>query len=425
MRILWVIDLEYEYGARHGANLRFFSLSRELIAKGHDVYFVTSRRPTDDAGEKQRYLDQLIEQQVISGHLELTYLPPTGLRRFGQLAVYPGLQNRILRRFQEPPRALVEEFMAERGINLCVVTSRLLLFLVPAIGRTRPVFIDWIDSGGLFWLRQAGMNLRQRRFASMPYILQRLTEACSEESYYGRRCHLNLTVSPADKRFLDTVNRRPQRTRVLLNGVAIRGPKDITPIPNRLIISGNMCFPPNSEGAIWFIDHVLPLVLRHRPDTVLVIAGADPPAELRARHSAHVRVTGFVDDLEREIVASALCVAPLLTGSGFKNKVVEAIGANRYLVATSRAVEFLDPGVRSRLLVTDTPQGMAAHILAYLENPSAYAPALRTLRRILAEEFTWEHRAEEFLGFARDFVSPGAVQGGGASAPAWEHEPSV
>lgn len=411
MRILWIIELEYEFKLRHGANLRFFNLARELIGMGHQVYFATHRRPIDDAIEKQRYLSHLVDQQVISGHLEVAYAPPVNFRRFGQLAVSPGLANRLLRRFQEPVCALVEEFIARKSIDLCIVSSRALLFLVPAIGRTRPVFIDWIDSFVLFFLRQAGMSLKQRKFAMLPYAIRRLGEAFVDERYYGKRSRVNLVVSPVDKRCLDLVNGKPERNCALLNGVTIRDAwVDVAPLRNQLIFSGNMSFRPNCEGAIWFIDFVLPLLLRRRPDIVFVAAGANPPDELLARRSAHVRVTGFVEDLEREIAESTLYVAPLVSGGGFKNKVVEAISAGRYVVATSRAVEFLDPSVRCWLLVADTPAQMAEHILAYLENPSGYGHALRTLRRILGDTFTWERRAEEFLRLALENV-PLAITG--------------
>jgi len=418
MRILWIIGLEYEFGLRHGANLRFFNLSRELITMGHEVYFITHRRSTDDTVQKQAYVRQLIDGRVISGHLEVAYAPPARVRRLGQLAVYPGLVNRILRRHQEPVRALVEEFVVRTGIDLCIVSSRQLLFLVPSIGRLRPVFIDWIDSFVLFLLRETALTLNQRKFTPMGSVLRSLVEAYADESYYGKRCLVNLTASPADQRCLDLVNRRPDRNRVLLNGVAIRGARvDIAPIPNRLIFSGNMSFPPNCDGAIWFIDHVLPLVLLRQPDIVLVVAGANPPAELLRRSSRNVRITGFVEDMEREIAESMLYVAPLVSGSGFKNKVVEAMGANRYVVATSRAVEFLDPVVRSQLLVADTQEGMAKHILTYLANPALYEPALRTARQILNQEFAWQRRAQELQSIAREHV------GAPEAAPAVQNDP--
>jgi glycosyltransferase involved in cell wall biosynthesis len=108
-------------------------------------------------------------------------------------------------------------------------------------------------------------------------------------------------------------------------------------------------------------------------------------------------VTGYVEDLSREIAQSDLYVAPLVCGSGFKNKVVEAISNGTYVVGTSMAVEFLDSEIRERLLVFDSPRAMADAILAYLDNPGAFASRLAEVQEILAEKLTWEAQASELL----------------------------
>ena len=88
------------------------------------------------------------------------------------------------------------------------------------------------------------------------------------------------------------------------------------------IFSGRMDFPPNYQSALWFIDRVLPRVTAKEPAVELVIAGPNPVPGLRARSGANVRVTGYTDDLGADIAASQLYVAPMVSGSGFKNKVI-------------------------------------------------------------------------------------------------------
>jgi glycosyltransferase involved in cell wall biosynthesis len=170
-------------------------------------------------------------------------------------------------------------------------------------------------------------------------------------------------------------------------------------IKDRIIFTGNMDFPPNYRSAIWFIDRVFPL-LRERSSITLVIAGANPVEELIARSGDRIEVTGYVDDLRREIARSELYVAPLICGGGFKNKVVEAISSGTFVVATSMAVEFFDPKVREHLLVADTPQQMAGAILSYLKNPQVFLTKLPSLKSIIDNDFTWESKARELVGIA-------------------------
>jgi glycosyltransferase involved in cell wall biosynthesis len=229
-----------------------------------------------------------------------------------------------------------------------------------------------------------------------------MAEAFVEERYYGRRSDFNLAVSPVDKSYLDRANGLPERNRVLLNGVESRAAEPCPKVRGRIIFSGIMDFPPNYKSALWFIDEVFPLLRRERPDIKLVIAGGKPVEELRARADERIEVTGYVEDLRREIARSELYVAPLVSGGGFKNKVVEAVAAGTYVVATSMAVEFLGPEARRHLLVADTPREMADRVLAYLEDPRKYDADLAALTRIVNEELTWAAAAKGLAAVARE-----------------------
>lgn len=61
-----------------------------------------------------------------------------------------------------------------------------------------------------------------------------------------------------------------------------------------------MSFPPNHDAALWFLDEIFPLVLKARPETKFVIAGAEPPSDLLARSSARVFV--YCHSVHREIL---------------------------------------------------------------------------------------------------------------------------
>jgi glycosyltransferase involved in cell wall biosynthesis len=149
---------------------------------------------------------------------------------------------------------------------------------------------------------------------------------------------------------------------------------------------------------------VLPLLLKRKPEIKFVVAGSNPIKELRALSGASVEVTGFVSDIKREIAMSELYVASMVSGGGFKNKVVEAISSGTYVVSTSIGVEFLNEEFQKQMLIADTPQEMADAILSYLANPARYEQRLENLREIISKEFTWEKRTQELIGIAHDIL---------------------
>ena len=392
LKILWIADVDYRLGAAHGGNLRLINFAREFRKQGHETYFAVPKRKTDDEAEKRAFLDGLKEAGIITNCFSIEYRHPKAKGKVAHAILYPGAANRLLRSAQEPFIDHVKRLIAANAIDVCIFMSRDLLFALPELNSQTTTVIDWVDSYVLYHLREARLHWKAAHPAKLLRSLQLAAEASIHERYYSRRAELNLAVSSVDKSYL---NRNSNR-HVVANGVATSTRTAPAKVKGQLIFTGNMDFPPNYQSAIWFIDQVFPL-LKDRADVRLVIAGANPVPELVSRAGDRIDVTGFVEDLSREIAQSDLYVAPLVCGSGFKNKVVEAITNGTFVVGTSMAVEFLDSEIRERLLVADSPRAMADTILSYLDNPSAFKSRLAEVQDLVAEELTWEAQASALL----------------------------
>jgi len=61
-----------------------------------------------------------------------------------------------------------------------------------------------------------------------------------------------------------------------------------------LVFAGSMDWIPNIDGIQWFVEEVLPLIRKQRPDCSLVIAGRRPAPEIErlAKNDKRIRVTG-------------------------------------------------------------------------------------------------------------------------------------
>lgn len=398
LRILWLVSLDYQFGNAHGGNLRLLNYARELVSCGHEVYFVVRKRATEDVAARTECLNDLRRQKVITDYFELQYHQPRLRVKLGRLLFHPVLTKLLLRQQRAPVAAAVKEIIVGNQINLCIFSSRDLLFVLPEIKKGVRTIVDWVDSYFLYHWRAVRLRLKEYRPVPALKSLRFMAESVIEERYYGRQGGANLAVSPVDKRYLDFANGVPHKNHVLMNGVETQvveaGPK----VQNQIIFTGTMDFAPNYESAIWFIDNVFPLLRRR--SIRLVIAGANPVEALLARAGDGIEITGYVENLRAEIARSQLYVAPLVCGGGFKNKVVEAIASGTFVVGTSMAVEFLSPKARKQLLVADTAQEMAAAIVSYLQDPQKFAPNLETLKRIVAEELTWENGARQLFEIA-------------------------
>jgi glycosyltransferase involved in cell wall biosynthesis len=399
LTLLWLIGLDHASGMRHGGNLRWFNLSRELLARGHTVYFAINGAAGSDVAARIEYLDELKRSAFISGHFVLSYRQARDQARVAPLLAYhPAVLKRLLRPAREETMRAVEELITQNHIDALLVSDRAFLFLVESLSPRLPVVVDWVDSFVLYFRRALRMHLRRLDLGAAVSDLRNLVPCYLQERYYGRRATVNLLASPIDKRCLDGVTGRPARNHVLLNGLSIGPPSPQTvKIPTRLIFSGNMDFPPNYQAAIWFIDEVFPLVHQRRPEVTFSVAGRNPVQALRDRAGQGVSILGDVPDIPTEIARGALYVAPLISGGGFKNKIIEAIACGTFVVSTSRGVEFLDPILREPLLIADSPAAFAEQVLRFLECPDQFNSRLPELRRKVITEYTWSRRADELL----------------------------
>lgn len=405
LSLLWLIDLEPRVGLQHGGALRWFNFSRELLARGHSVCFSVNQNGPDDMEEKRAFLEDLQRSKHVTTQAETHYRIPRRLGKLAHMLAYPRFTNVVLRRFQDRAHAAVEAIVASRKVDAVIVSDRRLLFLAPRLRGRVPIVVDWTDSMTLYEWRQSLVHWRERQLRRLPGTLKRLAQAFLQERYYGRRSSANVLVSPVDLKALSRTTGRAGLGRLLLNGIAAAEAGDRThKVPGRIVFTGAMNFPPNFQAAVWFIDYVLPLVWERRPETCFVVAGRDPVPELRRRVGPHVVVTGAVADIRQEIAKSALYVAPLVSGGGFKNKVIEAIAAGTFVAGTSMALEFLPEALREPLLVGDSASELAGQVLSFLDNPAEFDRRLPALRIALAKEYTWSRRTEELLQIVDDVI---------------------
>jgi len=158
---------------------------------------------------------------------------------------------------------------------------------------------------------------------------------------------------------------------------------------NCVVFFGKMDYPPNVNAVLWFCENVLPKLDRRLR---FVVAGARPSRAVLKLPSKYINieVTGFIDNPYR-IIKSALCVvAPMQTGGGIQNKILEAMATGAVVVATTlAATPIIGVCNNDTLVVRDDPTDMAAAINDIFENRDKYVPIGQNARQYIKNNFTW------------------------------------
>ena len=160
------------------------------------------------------------------------------------------------------------------------------------------------------------------------------------------------------------------------------------PAEPSIFFIGALDWLPNQEGLTWFIRNVLEQVVSELPDLKFHVAGrnAPPSFEKKLKHP-HITYHGEVEDAVRFIQSFRVMVAPLLTGSGIRIKILEALALGRPVVTTSAGIEGMEAGALRYILVEDDPQKFSNQIVKQIKNTQEPARIATAARQYISRNF--------------------------------------
>ncbi|HMM75060.1 MAG TPA: TIGR03087 family PEP-CTERM/XrtA system glycosyltransferase [Gammaproteobacteria bacterium] len=161
-----------------------------------------------------------------------------------------------------------------------------------------------------------------------------------------------------------------------------------------LVFTGAMDYWANVDAVQWFVQEILPRIVRAVPTAQCWIVGTRPtPAVRDLARAPHVHVTGAVDDIRPYIAHATVSVAPMRVARGVQNKVLEAMAMGRPVVGTQAAFEGLDLDTHYRALAADDAASFAARCIALLGAPDASLGEMG--RRYVAAHHDWNTNMQQ------------------------------
>jgi len=174
--------------------------------------------------------------------------------------------------------------------------------------------------------------------------------------------------------------------------------------PRMIVMTGYMKTRPNVDGALFFVNEVLPRIHATRPDVTLYLVGGSPPDELMRCAGPRVVVTGEVPDVRPYIGRGAVFVVPLRMGGGTRLKVLEALSMEKPLVSTSIGCEGINVQDGEHLLIADDAADFADRVLDLLAAPEQGARLARAGRSLVERQYQWRAVVSTIEAFATDLV---------------------
>jgi glycosyltransferase involved in cell wall biosynthesis len=175
-------------------------------------------------------------------------------------------------------------------------------------------------------------------------------------------------------------------------------PRDAREPATDLVFLGSMDWMPNIDGVQWFVNEVLPLIRRRRPDCSVAIVGRRPGAEIRrlADKDNRIEVTGTVADVRPYLWSARVSIVPLRIGGGTRLKIYEAMAARIPIVSTMVGAEGLDVRPGENILIADSPQEFADRCLLLLDDTETRERMAEAAWEMVESCYSWEVVSRKF-----------------------------
>jgi polysaccharide biosynthesis protein PslH len=192
----------------------------------------------------------------------------------------------------------------------------------------------------------------------------------SREVYWTNKSLSSSLRSPQETESLAERTRR----RVFCMPVTVPVPEHSTDglsrRPMSAVFTGGLTYQPNLDAVRGYVEHVLPAFARLNvePPRLSIIGLCPEPLKSGLEHPT-IRFLGYVPDVNEELKRHQVFFAPIISGTGIKTKVLEAMACGLPVVALPDAVSGLPVEPMRHCLIAAGPEEFVQCYLMLMNDP--------------------------------------------------------
>ena len=207
-------------------------------------------------------------------------------------------------------------------------------------------------------------------------------------------------ISTRDRDYIGTDTRKTCIVKNFVDMPAAALTCNHNPAGRDIVFVGKMNYGPNIEACRYFALEVFPKVKMAIPDAQFIIVGTSPTAEVRDLASASngITVTGRVESPSEFYRSAAIVCAPMVSGSGLQNKILEAMAYGCAVVTTPIGAGGFTEVPDSLALCNDSDT-MANSCIDLLNTPARRAALGKDNRHFIDTHYSEQAALLQFQNF--------------------------
>ncbi|MGF1671729.1 MAG: glycosyltransferase family 4 protein [Balneolaceae bacterium] len=170
--------------------------------------------------------------------------------------------------------------------------------------------------------------------------------------------------------------------------------------PSIILAVSNWRWQPNLDGLDWFLNEIWPAIHNQHPKMHFHIAGEGLSESFKNRYvNNNIHFLGFVDDIDSLRNKASIFVAPLLSGSGMKLKVIEALAAGMPTVTTSFGAEGIEIEDKIHYLHADEAKQFEHAVISLIQSRNLRIKLSSAGKEQIKLKYTWKQKAQDLSSF--------------------------
>jgi polysaccharide biosynthesis protein PslH len=193
-------------------------------------------------------------------------------------------------------------------------------------------------------------------------------------------------ISAADKNYI-----ADNSIHIIRNGVDHRFFKYANQPKNYdIVFVGNLGYDPNILAVEFIVHQLLPELLKTNATIQILIAGANPSNKIKNYQNKNITIQYWLPDIRDAYAAAKIFVAPLFTGAGLQNKLLEAMSMEMPCITTTVCNAALQANPNVEILIADTVKDVVNQINLLLCNEEKYQLLSKNGRKLVETHFDWQ-----------------------------------
>ncbi|MGB5959961.1 MAG: glycosyltransferase family 4 protein [Coleofasciculaceae cyanobacterium] len=381
---------------RGGTQVRTFNLLKNL-SKNHAVTLIT-QRPEDASDVEVEELKEWVEDLVIFPKPKASDIEAGILAKVQRFKTFlqQGTPPSVLYRYSNDVQEWIDEAVklskfeaitCEHSVNEIYIRPEWKQQIRTVVNIHSSVYGTCLSQ-----LETKTSENQLRDQLNLPLLRRYEAQYCSKFT--------NIVVTtPEDRKQIAAFNPDFKIT-VIPNGVDLKLYPKRTSYPGgyQLVFVGAMDTLANIDAAQYFCWEIFPEILRRYPEATLNLVGTNPvQSVLELGKIPGVTVTGRVPSVVEYLHQAAVCVVPLRTGYGIKNKTLEAMATGTPVVGSDRGLEGLavdGADVPLRALRANNLTEYIYAISRLFEDRQLRKQLSENGRTLIENKYTWKRAGE-------------------------------